>query len=142
MRSNGHIRRIFNNTNSFFDFVYGKILKIIFVFAFFHFFRTGNLSIFAATKPIIIMETRFFTQFKNGLVASVMTIAGIFSMPISAQSEGSPQPIGGITPKPSIAIVDFDVRGYKMSQQQAIQFVINELIRVEKFEVMDKYDIE
>lgn len=88
------------------------------------------------------METRFFTQFKNGLVASVMTIAGIFSMPISAQSEGSPQPIGGITPKPSIAIVDFDVRGYKMSQQQAIQFVINELIRVEKFEVMDKYDIE
>ncbi len=59
-----------------------------------------------------------------------------FSIPSQAQNSSS------ISPKPSIAIIDFDVRGYKMSQQQAIQFVINELIRVEKFEVMDKYDIE
>jgi len=82
------------------------------------------------------MKTRFFTQFKNGLAVSLMTLVGIVSTPTSAQSSGL------LSPKPSIAIVDFDVRGYKMSQQQAIQFVINELIRVEKFEVMDKYDIE
>jgi len=44
--------------------------------------------------------------------------------------------------KQSIAVVDFDVRGYKMNQIQAIQFLTNELIRVGYFEVMDKYDIE
>lgn len=82
------------------------------------------------------MKTRFFTQFKNGLAVSLITLVGFVSTSTSAQSSGL------LSPKPSIAIVDFDVRGYKMSQQQAIQFVINELIRVEKFEVMDKYDIE
>lgn len=47
-----------------------------------------------------------------------------------------------VNDKQSIAVIDFDVRGYKMNQIQAIQFLTNELIRVGKFEVMDKYDIE
>lgn len=45
-------------------------------------------------------------------------------------------------PKPSVAIPDFDTRGYTMPREEAIQFVINELIRVGQFEVMDRYDIE
>lgn len=44
--------------------------------------------------------------------------------------------------KPSIAVLDFDTRAYKLSQIEAIQYITNELIRVGEFEVMDKYDIE
>ena len=44
--------------------------------------------------------------------------------------------------KPGIAIVDFDTKGYNFNQQQAIQFVINELIRIGKYEVMDKYEVD
>ncbi len=45
-------------------------------------------------------------------------------------------------PKPSIAVVDFDSRAHQMNQQQVIQYLINELIRIGQYEVMDKYDIE
>lgn len=44
--------------------------------------------------------------------------------------------------KPSIAVVDFDTRAHQMNQQQVIQYLINELIRIGQYEVMDKYDIE
>src|SRR5689334_4522621 len=44
--------------------------------------------------------------------------------------------------KPSIAVPDFDTRGYAINNAEALQYVINELIRVGQFEVMDKYDIE
>lgn len=44
--------------------------------------------------------------------------------------------------KPSIAVVDFDVRGYKLNSAQVIQFAMNELMRVDQHEVMDRYDIE
>lgn len=44
--------------------------------------------------------------------------------------------------KPSVALVDFDTRGHSMNQQQVIQFLTNELIRIGQYEVMDKYDIE
>ncbi len=46
------------------------------------------------------------------------------------------------TGKPSIAVVDFDSRAHQMNQQQVIQYLINELIRIGQYEVMDKYDIE
>ena len=46
------------------------------------------------------------------------------------------------TQKPSIAVVDFDSRAHQMNQQQVIQYLINELIRIGQYEVMDKYDIE
>ena len=46
------------------------------------------------------------------------------------------------TTKPSIAVVDFDSRAHQMNQQQVIQYLINELIRIGQYEVMDKYDIE
>jgi hypothetical protein len=44
--------------------------------------------------------------------------------------------------KPGIAVVDFDTKGYNISQEQAIQFTINELIRLGNYEVMDKYEVE
>jgi len=44
--------------------------------------------------------------------------------------------------KPSIAVIDFDSRAHAMNQQQVIQFISNELIRVGQYEVMDKYDLE
>lgn len=48
-----------------------------------------------------------------------------------------------VAPKPSIAIIDFDTRGYTAANQsQCIQYIINELVRLGDFEVMDKYDIE
>lgn len=54
-------------------------------------------------------------------------------LPATAQSEDK---------KPSIAVVDFDVRGYKLNSAQVIQFTMNELMRVDQHEVMDRYDIE
>lgn len=54
-------------------------------------------------------------------------------LPATAQSENK---------KPSIAVVDFDVRGYKLNSAQVIQFTMNELMRVDQHEVMDRYDIE
>lgn len=44
--------------------------------------------------------------------------------------------------KPSIAVTDIDVRGHKMNSAQAIQFAINELMRIDQYEVMDRYDLE
>ena len=44
--------------------------------------------------------------------------------------------------KDDIAVLDFDTRGYNFNQQQAIQFLINELIRIGQYEVMDNYEIE
>ncbi len=47
-----------------------------------------------------------------------------------------------IDKKPTVAIVDFDTRGYNINHSEVIQYTINELIRVDKFEIIDKYDIE
>ena len=44
--------------------------------------------------------------------------------------------------KEDVAVLDFDTRGYNFNQQQAIQFLINELIRIGQYEVMDNYEIE
>ena len=44
--------------------------------------------------------------------------------------------------KPTIAVTDIDVRGHKMNGAQAIQFAINELMRIDRYEVMDRYDLE
>jgi hypothetical protein len=44
--------------------------------------------------------------------------------------------------KPTIAVTDIDVRGHKMNGAQAIQFAINELMRIDQYEVMDRYDLE
>ena len=46
-----------------------------------------------------------------------------------------------IVKKPVIAILDFDTKGYNFNQEQAIQYVINELIRIGTYEVMDKYEV-
>lgn len=64
-------------------------------------------------------------------------IAVSFALASGALAQNS-----GESKKPSIAIVDFDTRGYEFNQTQAIQFITNELIRVDKFEVMDRYEVE
>lgn len=70
----------------------------------------------------------------NKLRITLLLFITLFTSTLSAQYNA--------VEKQSIAVVDFDVRGYKMNQIQAIQFLTNELIRVGQFEVMDKYDIE
>ena len=52
------------------------------------------------------------------------------------------KPLQSQNAKPSIAVIDIDVRGHKMNGAQAIQFAINELMRINQYEVMDRYDIE
>ncbi len=44
--------------------------------------------------------------------------------------------------KQGIAVIDFDTRGYKIDRSEVIQFVINEMIRIGHYEVMDKYEVE
>ncbi len=62
-------------------------------------------------------------------------VFGLFALASFAQAQ--------VAPKPSIAIIDFDTRGYTAANQsQCIQYIINELVRLGDFEVMDKYDIE
>lgn len=71
---------------------------------------------------------------KNFFIVILSIIAFVSPVAVKSQSESST--------KPSIAVVDFDLRGHKMNQQQVLQFLINELIRIGQYEVMDKYDIE
>lgn len=52
------------------------------------------------------------------------------------------QPANTVVKKPGIAVADFDCRDYPIDASQTQQYIINELIRVGQFEVMDKYEIE
>ena len=45
-------------------------------------------------------------------------------------------------PKKTLAVLDFDVRNYPVDAQQLIDKATIELIRINKFEIVDKYDIE
>jgi TolB-like protein len=45
-------------------------------------------------------------------------------------------------PKKTLAVLDFDVRNYPVDGQQLIDKATIELIRINKFEIVDKYDIE
>ena len=44
--------------------------------------------------------------------------------------------------KKTLAVLDFDVRNYPVDAQQLIDKATIELIRINKFEIVDKYDIE
>lgn len=44
--------------------------------------------------------------------------------------------------KKTLAVLDFDVRNYPVDAQQLIDKATIELIRINKFEIIDKYDIE
>lgn len=69
----------------------------------------------------------------NKLKITVLSLLTVFAG--AAQSQ--------VATKPTIAIIDFDTRGYAAANQsQCIQFIINDLVRFGDFEVMDKYDIE
>ena len=45
-------------------------------------------------------------------------------------------------PKKTLAELDFDVRNYPVDAQQLIDKATIELIRINKFEIVDKHDIE
>lgn len=60
-------------------------------------------------------------------------IIAAFSMLAHAQTD---------TKKLSVALVDFDCSGYSINTLQVKQYVINELIRIQKYEVMDKHEID
>ena len=45
-------------------------------------------------------------------------------------------------PKESVAILDFDTRSYPVDVQQVIQKATIEMMRINAYEVIDKYDIE
>ena len=104
---------------------YGKALKILLLFVNFRYFLWIHLHNFVHKS---IKKTM------NKLRITLLLFITLFTSTLSAQYNA--------VEKQSIAVVDFDVRGYKMNQIQAIQFLTNELIRVGQFEVMDKYDIE
>lgn len=55
---------------------------------------------------------------------------------------GQAQTNTNVVERPTIAMVDFDTRGHSADKFQMLQFTINELIRIGKFQVMDKFDIE
>jgi TolB-like protein len=46
------------------------------------------------------------------------------------------------TQKQSVAILDFDTRSYPVDVQQIIQKATIEMMRINQYEVIDKYDIE
>lgn len=74
---------------------------------------------------------------KNNYKVWQLLILMLFTISsINAQTDETPNL------KEDIAVLDFDTRGYNFNQQQAIQFLINELIRIGKYEVMDNYEIE
>lgn len=43
--------------------------------------------------------------------------------------------------KPSVALADFDCSGYNINTVQVQQFIINELIRTERFNVIDRHEV-
>ena len=45
-------------------------------------------------------------------------------------------------PKESVAILDFDTRSYPVDVQQVLQKATIEMMRINAYEVIDKYDIE
>lgn len=49
---------------------------------------------------------------------------------------------GQSEPKKTLAVLDFDVRNYPVDAQQLIDKATIELIRINKYEIVDKYDIE
>lgn len=65
-----------------------------------------------------------------------------FSMLLLTLCSSAQNPKDSSHKKQTVAIVDFDTKGYNFNQQQAIQFVINELIRIGTYEVMDKYEVD
>lgn len=46
------------------------------------------------------------------------------------------------SPKESVAILDFDTRSYPVDVQQVLQKATIEMMRINEYEVIDKYDIE
>jgi len=72
----------------------------------------------------LIMQNPFLSL----LLCTAISLSGT----LNAQSE----------PKKTLAVLDFDVRNYPVDAQQLIDKATIELIRINKFEIVDKYDIE
>lgn len=69
---------------------------------------------------------------KKPILSLLLCTAIALSGTANAQSE----------PKKTLAVLDFDVRNYPVDAHQLIDKATIELIRINKFEIVDKYDIE
>ena len=69
---------------------------------------------------------------QNPILSLLLCTAFALGGTANAQSE----------PKKTLAVLDFDVRNYPVDAQQLIDKATIELIRINKFEIVDKYDIE
>ena len=69
---------------------------------------------------------------QNPILTLLLCTAIALSGTAHAQSES----------KKTLAVLDFDVRNYPVDAQQLIDKATIELIRINKFEIVDKYDIE
>ena len=69
---------------------------------------------------------------QNPILSVLLCTAFALGGTANAQSE----------PKKTLAVLDFDVRNYPVDAQQLIDKATIELIRINKFEIVDKYDIE
>lgn len=69
---------------------------------------------------------------QNPILSLLLCTAIALSGTAHAQSES----------KKTLAVLDFDVRNYPVDAQQLIDKATIELIRINKFEIVDKYDIE
>lgn len=69
---------------------------------------------------------------RNPIQLALLCTALALSGTANAQSES----------KKTLAVLDFDVRNYPVDAQQLIDKATIELIRINKYEIVDKYDIE
>jgi TolB-like protein len=69
---------------------------------------------------------------QNPILSLLLCTAMALSGTLNAQSES----------KKTLAVLDFDVRNYPVDAQQLIDKATIELIRINKYEIVDKYDIE
>ena len=85
-----------------------------------------------ATGMHVICRNQIKMIMRTLLRASFIAALCAFGGTAHAQSE----------PKKTLAVLDFDVRNYPVDGQQLIDKATIELIRINKFEIVDKYDIE
>lgn len=69
---------------------------------------------------------------RSFIQSTLLCTALAFGVAANAQTES----------KKTLAVLDFDVRNYPVDAQQLIDKATIELIRINKFEIIDKYDIE
>ena len=92
----------------------------------------SKICVFHAIGIHVLCRNQIKMIMRTLLRASFIAAICAFGGTAHAQSE----------PKKTLAVLDFDVRNYPVDAQQLIDKATIELIRINKFEIVDKYDIE